>query len=149
MIKRYEFFCVFLTGGIVYTIVEIAWRGYSHWSMTIVGGICFLLIHLLNGLLTKKKTAVEFLLKCVLGGAVITLIELAAGVLLNIRLGLDVWDYSDVYGNLWGQTCPSYTLAWIAVSAPAIWLSDIIKKFFGLIGTGDGYVAAERKSGET
>ena len=43
MLKKIEYICVFLSGGIIYSFIEVAWRGYTHWSMTIAGGICFML----------------------------------------------------------------------------------------------------------
>ena len=30
-----------IIGGLVYVTLEIMYRGYSHWTMFIVGGICF------------------------------------------------------------------------------------------------------------
>ncbi len=42
MLKKIEYICVFLSGGIIYSFIEVAWRGYTHWSMTIAGGICFI-----------------------------------------------------------------------------------------------------------
>ena len=39
---------LFLIGGALYYVIEILWRGYSHWSMFILGGICFVIMGLLN-----------------------------------------------------------------------------------------------------
>ena len=134
MLKRCELLCVFFVGGIIYTLTEMLWRGYSHPSMTAAGGVCFLAIYLMSEKLTKDGSAAEFLMKCVLGGMMITVVEFVAGVIVNIILGLDVWDYSDVSGNILGQICPLFTLAWLAISAPAMWLSTLIRRFFYLIG---------------
>lgn len=46
----FEEVCLFLFGGISYCLIEISWRGYTHWTMGIVGGLCFLGIGLLNNL---------------------------------------------------------------------------------------------------
>ena len=35
-------------GGMLYSLFEIGFRGYTHWTMIIVGGICFYLIGLIN-----------------------------------------------------------------------------------------------------
>ena len=34
-----KYFFLFSFGGIVYVLIEMLWRGYSHWSMFILGGI--------------------------------------------------------------------------------------------------------------
>ena len=47
-----KYFFLFSFGGIVYVLIEMLWRGYSHWSMFILGGICFVLL----GLINKKYT---------------------------------------------------------------------------------------------
>ena len=39
---------LFGAGGLLYVFVEMLWRGYSHWTMFIVGGLCFVLIGLIN-----------------------------------------------------------------------------------------------------
>lgn len=39
---------LFGIGGILYYFIEIIWRGYSHWTMFLLGGICFLLVGLIN-----------------------------------------------------------------------------------------------------
>ena len=39
---------LFLIGGCLYYCIEILWRGHSHWTMAVVGGICFLVIGGLN-----------------------------------------------------------------------------------------------------
>lgn len=44
--------------------------------------------------------------------ALVTAVELAAGLLLNIWLGLGIWDYSHLPLNLWGQICPQFALVW-------------------------------------
>lgn len=139
MLKRCELLSVFFVGGIIYTLTEMLWRGYSHPSMTVAGGVCFLAIYLMTHALTRDRTVAEFLMKCVLGGLIITAVEFVAGVIVNIVLGLDVWDYSDVPGNILGQICPAFTLAWIAISAPAQWLSDVIRRFFAAIRNGVSY----------
>ena len=53
-----------------------------------------------------------------MGAAVITLVELFVGCIVNIWLGLKIWDYSDQKGNILGQICPLYTLFWCILSIP-------------------------------
>lgn len=126
MIRKTEYLCVFLVGGVLYSCIEIFWRGYTHWSMTMAGGICLLLIHLLNIALQKQ----HYLLRCFLGCMVITSVEFAVGVVVNLILDLQVWDYSSIPGNFLGQICPAFTAVWFIISIPACALSNVSRKFF-------------------
>ena len=42
----------------------------------------------------------------------VTAVELVAGLVLNVWLGLGIWDYSHLWGNLWGQICPQFAALW-------------------------------------
>ena len=115
--KIFEFATVFLIGGAAYSILEIFWRGYTHWSMTITGGICFAVLYALH----VYARRLPFLLRCLLGSITITAAEFAAGCIVNLWLHWSVWDYSNVPLNLMGQICPLYSLLWFglcAISAP-------------------------------
>ena len=136
MIRRTEYLCVFLTGGIIYGCLEMLWRGFTHWSMVAAGGICLLLIHLLNHRLARWN----FFIRCVIFSLVITAVEFSVGVVVNIFLGLEVWDYSSVPGNILGQICPSFMLLWLVISVPAILLSCTARGFFLML--------ADRESAE-
>ena len=61
------------------------------------------------------------------GAIIITLLELIVGTIVNIILGWNVWDYSNLPGNLWGQTCPQFTVLWFFLSAVAVYLDDWIR----------------------
>ena len=43
-----KLFMLFCFGGCAYTITELLFRGNSHWTMFILGGICFLLVGVIN-----------------------------------------------------------------------------------------------------
>ena len=127
--KQIENVCVFLTGGTVYGLLEMLWRGHTHWSMVLAGGIALLLIHLLNGRLSSCSLVV----RCLVGATIITSIEFIAGIIFNIWLGMNVWDYSGVRFNLLGQICPMFFAVWFLISIPAFYLSRAARKFFILI----------------
>ena len=121
---------LFLIGGILYILIELLYRGHSHYSMFIVGGLCFILIGLLNDGLFNWKMALNS--QMTLSALIITVLEFAAGVILNLRFGLNVWDYSDQPYNLYGQICLLYTCFWYLLSLPAILLDDLLRdKWFG------------------
>lgn len=56
------------------------------------------------------------LYKSLAGCLIITAVELVAGCVVNLALGLAVWDYSGVPGNIAGQICPPFMLAWLIIS---------------------------------
>lgn len=119
-----------ICGGFLYILLEIAWRGYSHWSMFLLGGLCFVLIGLLNELLPWEM---PLILQGLIGSfGIVTPLEFATGCIVNIWLGWDVWDYSDIPLNILGQVCLPFSLLWILVSIVAVVLDDWLRwHFFG------------------
>lgn len=101
----------FVLGGLGYGILEIFWRGCTHVSMLITGGTAFCV------LLSLSKLQKKLWQLCLLGGAVITALELMAGCIVNLWLGLDVWDYSKNRLNVRGQICPLYSFLWCGLCA--------------------------------
>ena len=37
MDKIKEYFVVFASGGIIYSLIEVVFRGFTHWTMTLTG----------------------------------------------------------------------------------------------------------------
>lgn len=103
---------IFLFGAVGYFLLETLWRGHSHWSMAAAGGISLLV---LMKIFKKLKNAPLYF-KAILGGTVITAVEFVFGVFFNLMLGMKVWDYSAVWGNILGQICPVYSLLWCGIS---------------------------------
>lgn len=113
-----------LIGGIIYGLIEFFGRGYTHWSMVILGGICFVAVGMLNEILPwEMPLAVQML--C--GGIIITTLEFITGCIVNIQLGWAVWDYSQEQFNVLGQICPKYSLFWMLLSGVAIILDDHLR----------------------
>lgn len=124
-LKKYkEFFIVFSVGAVLYSLIEILFRGFTHWTMTVTGGLAFLMIHISN---FKMKTKNLFL-KCLAGCAIITSLEFFVGLIVNRKFHLNVWDYSSQKFNLLGQICPAFSAAWFFITYPALYLSKFIKK---------------------
>lgn len=120
MKRFFEFATVFGIGGVLYSMVEILWRGYTHWSMTLTGGVCFLVLYALH----VYAVRVPFLVRCFLGALAITAAEFLAGCIVNLWLRWEVWDYSDVPFNILGQVCPLFSFLWLllgAAAAPICW----------------------------
>ncbi len=77
----------------------------------------------------SKNTKNSSLLKiAILGSAVITSIELIFGIIFNIFLKKNVWDYSKLPFNLGGQVCARYSILWGLLSIFIVPLVAIIDK---------------------
>ena len=107
---------LFLVGGSGYVGMELLWRGRSHISMFLAGGVCFLLI----GHLGEVRPKLPVPARALAGALIITMVELAAGMLVN--RDYRVWDYRAVPMNFMGQICPRFTALWIPVALAAIWI---------------------------
>lgn len=106
--------------------IELAYRGHTHWTMGLVGGISFILIGLINEFF---EWDMPLIIQMVIGGSIITTLEFVSGVYLNIIMDLNIWDYSDEPFNLLGQICLRYTIYWYLLSIPAIILDDYIRYY--------------------
>ena len=120
LIKEFVLFTVF---GFIYSIIETLFRGYTFNSMFIVGGLCGVFI----GLINDKTPQMPLVYQCLIGSLIVTSMELICGYILNIKLGLGIWDYSNQPYNFMGQICPMFSLAWFFLSIPAIYLDDFLK----------------------
>lgn len=121
-----EFIIVFGIGGIGYSLVEILFRGFTHWTMTITGGLIFYIIyHVFN--IIQKENIIKI---CFVGAVMITTAEYAVGCIVNILLKMHVWDYSHKNLNLYGQICPAFSFGWFAISIPVFFLSIGLKESF-------------------
>ena len=124
--KAMVLFCI---GAVVYALIEILWRGYTHWLMAVLGGLLFLLIGAINEYFPWDM---PLWLQAIIGSLLVTGAELIAGVILNLWLNMGIWDYSEMPFNFLGQICPQFILAWAGLSIVAIVLDDYIR--FWLFG---------------
>ena len=113
---------LFYLGGCAYMGLELLWRGRSHGSMFVAGGLCFLLIGQLNYVRPQLKLP----LRAVAGAGIVTMVELAVGLLAN--RDYSVWDYRDRAGNFLGQICPAFTVLWVPVSLLALGLYELLSR---------------------
>lgn len=113
-----------MIGGALYVLLELLWRGYSHWTMFFLGGTCFVVLGLLNEVVPWE---VPLWRQALLGTALVTVAEFTVGCVVNLWFGWQVWNYSHMPGNILGQICPLYTLLWIPVSVMGIILDDWLR----------------------
>ncbi len=106
----------FLVGGVGYGLIEILWRGRTHWSMLLAGGASLICICAVNKAMSKR----HILIRAAACAAAITAIEFAVGMLVNKVLCLGVWNYEEMFGNILGQICPLYSFFWFLLCIPVL-----------------------------
>ena len=116
VLQRLERGCLFVLGGGAYLGVELAWRGATHWTMFLAGGICLCYLHWLDAGLRLPLPVCALL-----GAAGVSGLELVLGVACTQILGIHVWDYSREWGNLAGYVCPKYSMLWFFLCSWVLW----------------------------
>ena len=120
----YKYSLLFFIGGFIYYLIEIIYRGYSHWTMFLLGGCCFVLIGLVNEIIPWKMKLWK---QGLIGTGIITSLEFITGVIVNIILKWNVWDYSETPFNIMGQICLPFSFLWFFISLAAIILDDYLR----------------------
>lgn len=115
---------LWLIGGCIYVLLEVMWRGYSHWTMFILGGVCFVSIGLINEII---EWDMSILLQMLIGCYIITALEFTTGCIVNIGLNWNVWDYSDYPLNFLGQISLRSSILWYFISSVGIILDDYLR----------------------
>lgn len=113
---------LFGIGGFIYVIIELLWRGRTHWTMFVVGGLCFVLLGLINEVFTWDMPLIR---QMALSAVLITIVELLVGLIINPTHA--IWDYCNTPLNIMGQICLPYTILWFLLSLPAIILDDYLR----------------------
>lgn len=102
-------------GGTVYFLLEVAFKTLTghperiSWTMLVVAILLTIPVERAGEQLLWE---VPLWLQALCCAALVTAVELAAGCVINLWLGWDVWDYTAMPGNLWGQICPQYSAIW-------------------------------------
>lgn len=124
-IKQWLKICIlFLIGGFIYVAIELGFRGYSHWTMFLLGGLCFILIGGLNNFIPWEMSIIK---QGVIGALIVTSLEFIFGLVLNLYLNLGIWDYSNMPFNILGQICLPFSIAWFFLSLIAIFVDDWLR----------------------
>lgn len=116
---------IFVTGAIGYCTLEILWRGYTHPSMGIAGGLCLIGIYYISRLNRSR------ILRAFFSALLITATELIFGIFLNLLLHLDIWNYSKMPYNFMGQICLPFSLLWLILSYIIIFIIEQKEKGHG------------------
>ncbi len=122
--KRFsEYLFLGALGGSAYYMIEILFRGYSHWSMFLLAGTC-MIFFAQQGIWVQWKDPMwrQFLrsMLFLLCGEFIT------GILVNGIFQWQVWDYSDEPFNLFGQICLLYAVFFSGLCVVGIWCARFV-----------------------
>lgn len=124
MKKLYKYMTLLLIGGGLYVLVELIWRGKSHWTMFLLGGLCFIGIGLINEIILWDMPLWQ---QIIIGACIVTASEFLVGCIVNLWLGWGIWDYSGLPGNVLRQICPQFFVLWMPVALIAIVLDDWLR----------------------
>ena len=105
-IHAYEYGIMFLLGCFIYSLLEIAARGYG----------------------TAPRHTL--LLQALSGAFIITALEMVVGVLDNLVLQWHVWSYREMPWNVYGQICLPFSVLWFLVCIPALGICEVVRKRF-------------------
>lgn len=113
--------------GTIYFFIEVVWKTSQGRPETISWTMLLLAIILaipLERFGSELPWDMPLSFQAGICAVAITAVEFAAGLVLNIWLGLGVWDYSAMPLNIMGQVCPQFMLLWFWLSALGIVMLD-------------------------
>ena len=126
MKKLSEYLFLWTLGGVIYYSLEMIFRGFSHWSMFLLGGFC-LVFFAQQGIWTGWRAplwkqvgwSVLFVTSC----------EFITGIFVNKIMCWNVWDYTDQPFQILGQVCLPFTIIFSGLCAAGILLSGYLLHF--------------------
>ena len=124
-ISKYTF--LWTMGGCLYYGFELVFRGFSHWTMFVLGGICFLFIYMQGAVLKWMDSLALQILRCII---FVTAMEFIAGIILNKWLKLGIWSYERMPFHIFGQVCLPFVIIFSGLCALGIILSGYIGYWF-------------------
>lgn len=118
-----EYLFLWALGGCIYYSFEMLFRGFSHWSMFILGGICFVFFAVQGKMLLWQDPLWLQLVRCMV---FVTSMEFITGIIVNKWLHMQVWDYSRLPLQLFGQICVPFIIIFSGLAAVGIILSGYL-----------------------
>ena len=124
-IEEYTF--LWTLGGTLYYSLEILFRGFSHISMFILGGICMVFFALQGSMSHWTESLWKQVLRC---SIFVTSGEFITGIIVNKWMHLKVWDYTDQPFHLFGQICLPFAIIFSGLSTLGIIISGYFLHWF-------------------
>ena len=123
MRKLSEYLFLWTLGGSMYYLFEVAFRGFSHWTMFILGGICLVFFTIQGQMVHWKDPLWRQLLRCVI---FVTAMEFITGIIVNKWMNWKVWDYSDQPFQLFGLICLPFVIIFSGLCVCGIFLGGYL-----------------------
>lgn len=115
---------LFLSCGFIYCMIEILFRGWSHWSMFVLTG--FLGVFCVDSINNTLSFDCDYIVQILISTILCTIGEGISGIILNVWLQLNVWDYSKMaFGTFFfGQCNVLFCFAWMLIISIIIFYCD-------------------------
>lgn len=117
---------LFSVGFFCYSLIEVLFRGYTYFTMGLLGGIMLLLVDSINNYISWD---IDLIWQGIIGSFMVTLTELVVGELIKAFMIEPMWDYSNMPFNFDGVICPQFSIAWFFVCILGIFIADIINYY--------------------
>ena len=122
---------IFIISGLIYTMLELMWRGRTHWTMFLCAGLCGLVMANVNNNLLEFDT--DFLKQVVVSALCCTGFEFLFGIMFN--RDFSIWDYRELWGTihiLGDQVNILFFGIWIIISVFSLPFLDWLQWKLGL-----------------
>ena len=127
MEKLSKYIFLWAIGGCLFYSFELIFRGFSHWTMFVLGGICFLFIYIQGKIVKWKDSVFIQVIRCII---FVTSMEFITGIIVNKWLDLNVWDYSRLPFQLFGQICLPFMIIFSGLCVLGILISSQLAHWF-------------------
>ena len=121
--KISEYLVLWAIGGCIYYGIEMIFRGFSHWSMFILGGLCMQFFTWQGQITDWKDSLFRQILRCTI---FVVSMEFVTGIIVNQWYHMNVWDYSSMPFQLFGQICLPFALIFSGLCVVGIFLSGYL-----------------------
>ena len=127
---------LFVTGSLVGWVIELFFRRFvsqKKWMnpgfltgpyLPIYGSGVVVLYAVSNIPLGITSQVWDIIVRILIIGVGMTLVEFIAGLIFIKGLGVKLWDYSNRKGNIMGIICPTFSLIWLAVGSLYYFLAN-------------------------
>lgn len=123
--KIYKDLILIAKMGFMYMGLELIWRGRTDLAMWVVGGLCATLIGRLNE--PDRFPDMKIWQQSIVGVLITLTVEFISGMYLNVYKHFNIWDYTDIWGNLYGQICIPYAILWFLLMPFCIFIDDYLR----------------------
>ena len=118
---------IFIGGGLCYYIIEVAFRRIigsnpTHWMMFVVGGLSLLAI-----VTVDDKIRCPIVLKALISGGIITMIEFVIGYIYTYILNDPIWRYGTA--DFMGIISLTWSMLWCGLALFILICRRLIAKF--------------------